>query len=264
MCSLSARSPRISYCCSCEYLLYLGLWCPFLAEVISRKLDNNLPILSRLGSISSQRRVSWTAVINAKIWRTWTLLRSGHSYESVAQFWRRMFLKLIHMVGVRKSEFTHISQLLMFPQVWSRAWCSYNLNWDFLLLSWKVEDSNSALWVLHIPWEVLKSSVHPWRVAAPSRDAPPGRAARPVAVKVSPVWHTVSNTTPPFLSWFLGWDQFLPLGNHLADLATVSVVSCGHLAACPHPCQQRSESRRQGFLGRLDLRGFWASAWQPI
>lgn len=41
-------------------------------------------------------------------------IRSGRSYESVTQFWRRrrrMFLKLIHMVGVRKSEFfSHISQ----------------------------------------------------------------------------------------------------------------------------------------------------------
>lgn len=31
----------------------------------------------------------------------------------------------------------------------------------------------------------------------------------------------------PFHSSFLAWDQFLPLGNDLADLATVSVASCG-------------------------------------
>lgn len=60
------------------------------------------------------------------------------------------------------------------------------------------------LWVLHIPWEVLKSSVHTWRVAAPSRDAPPGRAVRPVSVKVSLclarcVKHNSSLSTPD--SW---------------------------------------------------------------
>lgn len=94
-------------------------------------------------------------------------------------------------------------RLLMFPQVRSRAWCAYNLNWDFLLLSWKVGDSNSALWVLHIAWEVLKSSVHTWRVAAPSRDAPPGRAVRTVSVKVSLclaccVKHNSSLSSPNF------------------------------------------------------------------
>lgn len=112
-------------------------------------------------------------------------------------------------------------RLLMFPQVWSRAWCSYNLNWDFLL-SWKVEDSNSALWVLYFSWEVLKSS-ETWRVAAPSRDAPPGRAVRPVSVKVS----LCQTQLLPFHSWFLAWDWFLPLGNDLAYLATISVASCG-------------------------------------
>lgn len=105
-------------------------------------------------------------------------------------------------------------RLLMFHQVWSRAWCSCNLNWDFLL-SWKVGDSNSALWVLYIPWEVLKSSVHAWRVAAPSRDAPPGRAVRPASVKVSLcLAHCVKH------NFFLSMPDFWP-GTNSCPLAMV-------------------------------------------
>lgn len=133
-------------------------------------------------------------------------------------------------------------RLLVFPQVWSGAWCRYKLNWDFLLLVWTVRDGNSALWDLLVHQEVLNSAVHAWRVAAPSRDAPPGRGVRPVPVKVSLclaccVKHSSSLPTPDF--WpetnscpvAMIW-QIWPLAQSVSSSAVGQV----HLAACPHPC----------------------------
>lgn len=45
-------------------------------------------------------------------------------------------------------------------------------------------DSNSSLQVPYVHWEGLKAAAHAWRIAAASRDAPPGRRVGPVSVKV--------------------------------------------------------------------------------
>lgn len=132
-------------------------------------------------------------------------------------------------------------RLLMFPQVWSRLWCSYNLKWDFLLLGWKwgivillfeFFTFLGRCWSLQCTLGELLVQAEMLHMAGESGQC---------LWKSHCVWHAASNTTPPFQLLISGlgpipapWQGPGSFGHCLSGKLWSAFSSA--VAACPHPC----------------------------
>lgn len=139
-------------------------------------------------------------------------------------------------------------------------------------------DSNSALRVPYVHWEGLKAAAaYAWRIAALSRGVPPGRRVGPVSVKDRlRLTGCVKHGSLPLLLPITGLGAaFLLVGGDLADLATVSVASCGQppvlqwgRCTLQHVLIPASRGLKAGdkvsYIGLTSERAFWTLAPCPI
>ena len=166
--------------------------------------------------------------------------------------------------------FPHVPGLMSL-KAWSRAWCSCNLTWDFLLLGWWVGDSNACFkfpTFIGRGWRPLHTSLE---------NCCSKQACRAGGCESLAASGRLCQTQLPPLPAPRHWPESspLPLDRHLVGSATISVAGCGQPPALQwdrctlqHLLIPVSSSLKAGdevsYIGLTSERAFWTPVLQPM